>query len=364
MSNEPSVEFETLHEIVQRAKLNLSRHLWDYLVGGTETETTLRRNRHALDAWGLRPRVLNDVSQVDCSVEFLGRKLRLPIILAPIGSLESFHPGGGVSASQAAAEFGVCHMLSSVSQPGLEAVAECADNMKIFQLYVRGGDDFVDEMAQRAIDAGYDAFAITVDTAHYSRRERDIAKRFEKSWARRNSANWNYQATFDWKCLERFKSKHDIPLFIKGIATPQDAVKCVELGVEGVYVSNHGGRQLDQGLGSCAVLPEIVDAVDKKSLIVVDGSICRGTDILKAIALGADAVGMGRMQGYGLAAAGSAGVVRMLEILEDECSKALGLMGVNSFTELDRSCLAPAPVVTDPHALSAFPLLDVDANPY
>ena len=216
MSNEPSVEFETLHEIVQRAKLNLSRHLWDYLVGGTETETTLRRNRHALDAWGLRPRVLNDVSQVDCSVEFLGRKLRLPIILAPIGSLESFHPGGGVSASQAAAEFGVCHMLSSVSQPGLEAVAECADNMKIFQLYVRGGDDFVDEMAQRAIDAGYDAFAITVDTAHYSRRERDIAKRFEKSWARRNSANWNYQATFDWKCLERFKSKHDIPLFIKG----------------------------------------------------------------------------------------------------------------------------------------------------
>ena len=152
--------------------------------------------------------------------------------------------------------------------------------------------------------------------------------------------------------------------FIKGIATPQDALKCVELGVEGVYVSNHGGRQLDQGLGSCAVLPEIVDAVDKKSLIVVDGSICRGTDILKAIALGADAVGMGRMQGYGLAAAGSAGVVRMLEILEDECSKALGLMGVNSFTELDRSCLAPAPVVTDPHALSAFPLLDVDANPY
>ena len=123
MSNEPQLQFETLHEIVERAKLNLSRHLWDYLVGGTETETTLRRNRHALDSWGLRPRVLNDVSEVDCRVELLGRKLRLPIILAPIGSLESFHPGGGVSSSQAAAEFGVCHMLSSVSQPGLEEVA-------------------------------------------------------------------------------------------------------------------------------------------------------------------------------------------------------------------------------------------------
>ena len=103
MSNEPNVDFETLHEIVQRAKLNLSRHLWDYLVGGTETEMTLKRNRHALDCWGFRPRVLNDVSKVDCSTELLGRKLRLPIILAPIGSLESFHPGGGVSSSQAAA---------------------------------------------------------------------------------------------------------------------------------------------------------------------------------------------------------------------------------------------------------------------
>ena len=364
MSNKPSVEFETLHEIVYRAKLNLSQHLWDYLVGGTETETTLRRNRYALDSLGFRPRVLNDVSSVDCSTEILGRKLRLPVILAPIGSLESFHPDGGISSSQAAAEFGVCHMLSSVSKPGLEAVAACADNMKIFQLYVRGDDSFVDDMANRAIDSGYDAFAITVDTAHYSRRERDIAKRFEKSWARRNSANWNYQATFDWSCLERFKSKHRIPLFVKGISTPQDALKCVELGVEGIYVSNHGGRQLDQGLGSCAVLPEIVKVVDKKALIVVDGSICRGTDIVKALALGADLVGMGRMQGYGLAAAGPDGVVRMLEILEDECSKTLGLLGVNGFGKLDSSYLAAAPVVTESHALSAFPLLDIDRNPY
>lgn len=364
MSNEPKLDFETLHEIVQRAKLNLSHHLWDYLVGGTETETTLKRNRMALDALAFRPRVLNNVADVDCSMELLGRKLRLPVILAPIGSLESFHPGGGVSSSKAAAEFGCCHMLSSVSGPGLEEVAKCADNMKIFQLYVRGDDDWVDDVAQRAIDNGYDAFAITVDTAHYSRRERDIAKRFEKSWARRNSANWNHQAMFDWGCLERFKSKHDIPLFIKGIATPQDALKCIDLGVEGIYVSNHGGRQLDHGLGSIAVLPEIVDAVDKKAIVVVDGSIYRGTDLVKAIALGADAVGMGRMQGFGLAAGGPAGVVRMLEILEDEVTKVLGLLGVNSLSEVNRSHVVEAPVVTQPGLFSAFPLLDVDANPY
>ena len=364
MSNEPNVDFETLHEIVQRAKLNLSRHLWDYLVGGTETETTLLRNRHALDSWGFRPRVLNNVLNVDCTGQILGHNLRLPVILAPIGSLESFHPGGGISSSRAAAEFGCCHMLSSVSGPGLEEVAKCADNMKIFQLYVRGDDEWVDEMVYRAVDNGYDAFAITVDTAHYSRRERDISKRFEKSWARRNSANWSYQAMFDWGCLERFKSKHKIPLIIKGIATTQDANKCVELGVEGIYVSNHGGRQLDHGLGTCAILPEIVEAVDNKALVFVDGSINRGTDLVKAIALGADAVGMGRMQGFGLAAGGPAGLVRMLEILEDEVIKVLGLLGVKHLTEVDRSYLAPAPVVSAPGVFSAFPLLEVDANPY
>ena len=364
MSNEPNVDFQTLHEIVRRAKLNLSHHLWDYLVGGTESETTVKRNRQALDCWAFRPRVLNNVSEVDASTELLGRKLRLPVILAPIGSLESFHPGGGASSTQAAEQFGCCHMLSSVSQPGLEAVAKAGKNMKIFQLYVRGDDAWVDEITQRAIDNGYDAFAITVDVAHYSRRERDIAKRFEKSWARRNSANWNHQAMFDWKCLERWKSRHKIPLFIKGIATVPDALRCIELGVEGIYVSNHGGRQLDHGLGSAAVLPEIVDAVNKKALVVVDGSICRGTDLVKAIALGADAVGMGRMQGFGLAAAGSAGVVRMLELLEDEVIKVLGLLGVSSLKEVDRSFLAPAMPVEPPHVLSAFPLLDVDSNPY
>lgn len=364
MTNEPTLDFQTLHEIVRRARMNLSHHLWDYLIGGTESETTVKRNRQALDSWAFRPRVLNDVSAVDCSTELFGRKLRLPVILAPIGSLESFHPGGGVASTQAAEAFGVCHMLSSVCQPGLEEVAKAGKNMKIFQLYVRGDDAWVDDVAQRAIANSYDAFAITVDVAHYSRRERDIAKRFEKSWARRNSANWNYQATFDWKCLERFKAKHKIPLVIKGIATVPDALRCVELGVEGVYVSNHGGRQLDHGLGSVAVLPEIVDAVEGRAKVIVDGSICRGTDVVKAIALGADAVGMGRMQGYGLAAAGAAGVVRMLELLEDEVIKVLGLLGVTSLAQLDRSYLAPALPVDPPHALSAFPLLDLDSRGY
>ena len=364
MRNEPPREFYALHEIVRAARNNLSHQVWDYLVGGAETETTLKRNRAALDAMGLRQHVLRDVSSVDCTGELLGRRLRLPLILAPIGSLESFADGGGATAARAAAEFGVCHMLSSVSQPSLEEVAAAADNMKIFQLYVRSDDAWVDEMVGRAVAAGYDAFAITVDVMHYSRRERDIAKRFEKTWNRRALGDLKFQSSFDWDRLARFKSKHDIPLFIKGIAEVDDALRCLELGVEGIYVSNHGGRQLDHGLGSADVLPDIVDAVDGRAAIVVDGGIYRGTDLVKAIALGADAVGVGRLLGLGMAAGGSAGVVRMLELLEDEVQTCLGLMGVTSLAEVDRSVLRSAPLVAQPGLLSAFPLIDVPEPQY
>ncbi len=364
MQNAPIHDFRTLHEIVHAARNNLSHHLWDYLVGGTETETTVRRNRGALDALGFRPRVLNDVSEVDCTGQLLGRDLRMPVILAPIGSLESFEAGGGISATRAAEEFGVCHMLSSACQPGLEAVAEAGSNMKIYQLYVRGDDTWVDNVAERAIASGYDGFAITVDVAKYSRRERDVAKRFEKSWRRRNSGGYEFQSAFDWGRLERFKAKHDIPLFIKGIATVDDALRCLELGVEGIYVSNHGGRQLDHGLGSAEVLPEIVDAVDGRGIVVVDGGINRGTDLVKAIALGADAVGVGRLLGFGMAADGQAGVVRMLELLEDEVRICLGLLGVDSLAKVDRSFLAAAAPVFEPHVLSAFPLLNIDRVSY
>ena len=358
MRNAPPREFFALHEIVRAARNNLSHQVWDYLVGGAETETTLKRNRVALDAVGLRQRVLQDVSSVDCTGELLGRRLRLPLILAPVGSLESFDEGGGASASRAAAEFGVCHMQSSVSQPSLEDVAAAGNNMKIFQLYVRGDDAWVDEMVERAVAAGYDAFAITVDVMHYSRRERDIAKRFEKTWNRRSLNDQQFQAAFDWDRLARFKAKHDIPLFIKGIADVDDALRCLKLGVEGIYVSNHGGRQLDHGLGSIDVLPDIVDAVAGKAIVVVDGGIYRGTDLVKAIALGADAVGVGRLLGFGMAAGGAAGVVRMLELLEDEVKTCLGLLGVPSLAEMDRSMLRSAPLVTRPNLLSAFPLVD------
>jgi glycolate oxidase len=359
-----SSDLLNLHEIVAKARQNLNQNDWDYIVGGVETETTLRRNRMALDSIAFRPRVLRDVSKVDTSVTLFGRKMRLPVMFAPVGSLESFHAAGAESVARAALAFGCAHMLSSVCEPGLEELAKAApDALRIYQLYVRGDADWVDDHVERAIASGYAAFALTVDTAHYSRRERDIAKRFVTA-GRRRVQNRIMQAALDWRTVERIKRKFKIPLIIKGIATAEDARIAIEHGVDWVYVSNHGGRQLDHGRGSLDVLPEVVDAVAGRAKVLVDGSICRGSDIVKAIASGADLVGIGRMQCFALACGGEAGILRLLELFEDEVQRSMGLLGVTRFAELDRSYLHPAPPANAPHVLSAFPLLKIDDYHY
>src|SRR5205823_1351529 len=180
--------FQTLHEIVRAAHQTLDPGAWDYLAGGTETETTLRRNRQALDSIAFRPRVLRDVSKVDTTA--------------------AAAPGG----------------------------------LRIFQLYVRGDDGFVDDHVKRARDNGYAAFCLTVDSAMYSRRERDLAKRYIKPW-RARATGMDFQAALSWDQVKRFRDIHDVPLWLKGIATAEDAEIACEHGVEGVYVSNHGGRQ-------------------------------------------------------------------------------------------------------------------------
>ena len=349
-------QFQTLHEIARAARRNLADGPWDYMMGGTETETTLRRNRAAIDAIAFRPRVLRDTSKVDSTSTFMGRPVRLPVMLAPVGSVESFTPGGGATSAKASGAFGVPHMLSSACNPGLEATAAAADNYRVFQLYVRGDDTFVDDHVKRARDNGYTIFCMTVDSAHYSRRERDLDKRFIKPW-RQAARGMEWQAALSWDQVKRFKDTHDIPLILKGIATAEDAAIACDHGVDGVYVSNHGGRQLDHGLGSLEVLPEVVRAVSGRAVVMVDGGFLRGTDVVKAIALGAQCVGLGRLQCMGLAAAGQAGLERALEILEEEIKICLGLLGVTSYSQLDASYLREARLVTEASVLSAFPLL-------
>ncbi|KAH2821648.1 hypothetical protein KXV85_002646, partial [Aspergillus fumigatus] len=179
-------------------------------------------------------------------------------------------------------------MLSSVSEPGLEKTAQAApDALRFYQLYVRGDDAFVEDVVGRSVSNGYAAFCLTVDTAHYSRRERDIAKRYVRE-SRIRATGGDFQKGLEWRTVKMVKDKFKIPLILKGIATAEDARIAVDHGVDWIYVSNHGGRQLDHGRGAMHVLPEIVDAVKGRAKIMVDGGFCRGTDIVKAIASGAD----------------------------------------------------------------------------
>jgi isopentenyl diphosphate isomerase/L-lactate dehydrogenase-like FMN-dependent dehydrogenase len=347
-------DFLSNEQIVMTARRHLNQGAWDYLVGGSESETTLRRNRAAFDHWGFRPRILVDVSKIDTSTTFLGEHMRIPAMLAPVGSLQVFTPEGGVAAAKAAKDFGTAHCVSSVTEPTWEETAQAGT--KFFQLYVRGDDDWTKEAVQRIAAAGYEALAITVDTAIYSRRERPMLSAWTPPTRTGTQAQGrNFLSELTWDKLDRIKewwgSK---PLMVKGIATAEDALICIEHGVEVLWVSNHGGRQLDHGLGSMDVLPEIVAAVDGRADVIVDGGVQRGTDILKAIALGAKCVAIGRLQAWGLGAAGKDGCHRMLEILENEIISAMGLLGVTSIDQLSNKYVCRAEPVMPAHEMSMW----------
>ena len=350
-------EYLVLHEFVKKAREKLPKETWDYLIGASETETTFKRNRFALDNIAFRPRVLRDVENVDLSVDLFGHNLKMPVILAPIGSMQDFVDGAGTAPTLAASEFGIMHMISSTCMPGLEEVAKSVNYPKLFQLYVRGNKDWVDDNIKNAMDHNYAGICLTVDLDAYGRRERDLAKRY-RTTSRQSASGFEHQMRFSWKDIDRIKSYCHLPIIIKGIATKEDALLAVEHGVEVVYVSNHGGRQLDYGLGGLNVLPEISEAIGDNAKVIFDGGIMRGTDVVKAIALGADCVGIGRLQGFAAAAGGSKAIVRMLELLELEISTALRLLGVNSIFDLDDTYLSKDYSFCKLSALSAFPLID------
>ncbi len=351
-------EFETIQEIVLKAHRELSPALWDHITGGAESETTLRRNRLALDRLAFQPRVLRDVSEIDASTTFLGAKLRIPVLFAPLGGMSMYHREAGIPCLRAAAEFGVLKILSSVSQVELEAAASTDREHLVFQLYKQGDEAWLDAYLDRVAEARCRAFCLTVDTPIYSRRERDLINRYAPPGRRSGPrVGFQHQAAITWDTVDRIRKRLDMPFILKGISTAQDARMAVEHGVDVVYVSNHGGRQLDHGRGSLDVLPEVVEAVGKEVEIVVDGGFLRGTDILKAIALGAKAVGLGKLQAWALAAGGDETLMRMLEILENEIHTSMAMLGVTTLAQLDSSYLHPEVPVILPDDFSAFPTL-------
>lgn len=342
----PESAWLTIPEVVHAARQRLSRHVWDYSCGGAESEVTLRRNRTAFEHLAFRTRVLRDVSERDTSTTVLGIPLSLPVMLAPVGSISLFDPQGALACALAAEQAGTAAFVSTVSSPGMDVVSAGSAAPLFFQLYVRGDRPWTADLIGRAQHAGYRGICLTVDSAVYGRRDRDIVNRFRPrdrdkpnvpdaaTEAEGKEPRDAHRATMTWADVDWLRSTTDLPLMLKGIMCAQDARLAVEHGVEAVYVSNHGGRQLDHGPATLEVLPEVVAAVEGRAEVLVDGGFMRGTDVLKALALGARAVSIGKLMTWGLAAGGVGGLVRVLDLLQTEMSVAMANLGVASIEQL------------------------------
>lgn len=352
--------FLTTTEIVAEARRRLGPEALDYILGGAESETTLLRNRVALDSIAFRPRVLRSVENTVLEQSFLGRRWRLPVLLAPVGGLTEVVPDGALPAARAASQCGIPHFVSAVTGPDLADTAGAAGDSFIYQLYVQGDKDWVDKRIRRATDLGAVAICVTVDAAYYGRRERSLLRRHSSGTRPLvgEAPGDRYLMRCDWSVVDHARQVSGLPVIVKGIATSEDARLAMERGVDVVYVSNHGGRQLDHGRGAIDILPEVASVVRGKAQLAVDGGFMRGTDVVKALAMGAHMVGLGKLQALALAADGQAGVERMLSLLEEEIAATMKLLGVNGYEELDGSFLHPCLPVMHGGLSAAFPLLD------
>ncbi|MGV3651955.1 MAG: alpha-hydroxy acid oxidase [Devosia sp.] len=335
------MDMQSIPEILLEAERRAPAEVWGHITGGAGTEMTVRRNRLGLDSLALRPRVLRDVSSIDMTTRFLGHPLRIPVMLAPIGSLALIHEEASAQAIRAAQAFGTMGFVSSVAAPGFEAIAAAAPGPKFFQLYIRGDSDDVGKTIDAVKAAGYDGIAVTVDSAYYGVRDRQLLQKWKPPAHARPGKE--HQARVTWDTVAAIMDRATpLPVMLKGIQTGEDAALAVETGVAAIYISNHGGRQLAQCQATIAILREVVTAVAGRLPIVVAGGFLRGTDIVKAIALGAKAVSVGRLYASALACGGEAGVVRALELLEGEVSNVMGLMGVTHLGELGSHSIAAA----------------------
>jgi 4-hydroxymandelate oxidase len=338
----------TLADFEELARERIEPGAWDYIAGGAGDEHTLRDNVESWSSLRLRPRVLVDVRARDSSVSAFGRELPFPIILAPTAAHQLAHPEAERATARGAAAAGALMTLSTISSLPMEEVASAApDAPRWFQLYAPEDRGACRELIERAVAAGYGAIAITVDLPVPGNRERDIRNRFEVILGAHlppseptGESGLVLLPTMDWDELDYVRSVCPIPLLAKGVLRADDAVRAVDAGCDGIWVSNHGGRQLDTAITSAEALPEIATAVGDRALVVADGGVRRGIDVLKALALGADLVAVGRPSLWGLAVDGSDGVRRVLEILREELSRSMALAGCRSIDEVTPDLVA------------------------
>jgi len=359
-------EFLTIPEIVHAAKAKLPSQAWDYSFGGADTETTLRRNRTAFEYVALNPRVLRGARNPDTSTTFLGHPLALPVMLAPVGGPQNYDPDGALACARAADQAGTLAFIGTLSAPSMEEVKAGSTGPHMFQMYVRGDRTWMEALVRRVERAGYSGLCLTVDSGAYGRRERDIQKRYFRSEGRGqpnleglpggDPTSRDNQAALTWEDVDWLRETTSLPLMLKGILNPEDAALAVQHGVQVVYVSNHGGRQLDHVPATMDVLPEIVAAVNGRAEVLIDSGFMRGTDVVKAIALGARAVLIGKLMTWGLGAGGQEGLERVLELLKTEMRVVMTNIGAASIDQIGPVCVrqsyppreAPWPVSIDP----------------
>jgi isopentenyl diphosphate isomerase/L-lactate dehydrogenase-like FMN-dependent dehydrogenase len=348
----------------ERAGLaRLDRGPRDYFAGGAGDEVTLRENVEAWGHWRLRPRVLKDVREVRTAAEVLGKAVDVPLLVAPVAYQRMAHPEAESGMAAGSAEAGTVMCLSTLSTTRPAEVAEAApEGRRWLQLYAFKDEGVTRSLMEEAIDAGFEAVVVTADAPPGGNRERDRRNRFtlprelgtpgltaavggEKSLSIEETfALMNH--SLSWDDVGALASECSVPVLVKGILTAEDAELALEHGAAGVVVSNHGGRQLDRSLATAEALPEIAEAVAGRATVLVDGGIRRGVDVATALALGADAVMVGRPALWGLAAAGRDGVARVLELLREELELTLGLCGCTNPSQLERAHLRRAPAAS------------------
>ena len=334
--------FVTVDDYEPVARERLSSDVYDFYAGGAGDEWTLAENRRAFDRWSLRPRVLRGSGSPDLSASILGTPLSLPVLVAPWAYQSMAHPDGERATARAAAAAGTIMVVSTTAFDILEDVAAASDAPKWWQLYLFEDRAATSDMLARVVEAGYEAICLTVDVPHLGLRHRDSRHGFALTYGAASS-EVRFESMLTWDDLGWVRDRaNDLPLLVKGILTAEDAELAVAAGVDGIVVSNHGGRQLDGSPAGLTVLPEVVEAVGGRVPVLVDGGIRRGTDVVKALALGADAVLVGRPLIWGLAVDGQAGVTDVLGILRLELENAMALCGCRTIAEITSSLVRPA----------------------
>jgi isopentenyl diphosphate isomerase/L-lactate dehydrogenase-like FMN-dependent dehydrogenase len=331
----------TVDDFEPAAREVLPPDAYDYFAGGAGDEWTLAENRRAFDRWVIRPRVLTGVYPPDPSTEILGTRVDFPVLVAPWAYQKMAHPDGELATARAAASAGTVMIVSSTTADFLEDVAAASGFAKWWQLYVLTDRARSEEMLRRVHDAGYVAICLTVDFPVAGLRHRDTRTGFSMPIGPAD-AEFVFEPNLTWDDLAWIREHAQLPLLVKGILTAEDARLAVEHGAEGIVVSNHGGRQLDGVMGTLTALPEVIEAVQGRVPVIVDGGVRRGIDVLKALALGASAVAVARPACWGLAVGGEDGVRSVLAILRNEFENAMTLSGVGSVAEIGRSLIAPA----------------------